>query len=507
MALSMDLWELVAADRDVAATRSRTQKTERLAELLRRLAPADVEPAIGLLLGRPRQGRVGVGWRTLVAAAPPASSDQGPSLTVADVDRALTTLAEAHGSGSASMRQQVLQQLLGRATASERDFLARALTGEMRSGALEGVLADAVARAVGVPLATARRAAMLTGDLARTASLGLADPSSLAAVGLTVGTPVLPMLASPGGEVEGSMNELGLASVEYKLDGARVQIHRRGEEVGVFTRSLADITGRVPEIVDVVRQLPARDVVLDGETLLLTEDGSPRPFQESMSRFGGVQAADRVLRPWFFDLLHLDGQDLLDEPLTRRRELLLPTVGELVVPSVQTADPAVAEEFARRALAAGHEGVVLKALDAPYVAGRRGKEWRKVKPVITLDLVVLAVEWGSGRRQGWLSNIHLGARDPSTGGFVMVGKTFKGMTDEILRWQTEHFPTIETRRTRSAVFVEPLTVVEVAIDGVQRSSRYPGGVALRFARVKTYRPDKSPSAADTIDTLRTFLGN
>ncbi|MCT1459924.1 ATP-dependent DNA ligase [Aestuariimicrobium sp. p3-SID1156] len=503
----MLLGQLVAAEAEVSATRSRTQKAERLAGLLRELAPADVEPAVGLLLGRPRQGRVGVGWRTLMAATPPTSNDRQDPLTIAKVDSALTQLAQAHGTGSTATRQQLLHDLLGRATGPERNFIIRSLTGEMRTGALEGVLVDAIARAAEVPAALARRAAMLTGDPARTASLALTDPSSLTEVGLSVGTPILPMLASPGGEVEDATRELGEASVEYKLDGARIQVHRSGNEVGVFTRSLADITGRVPEIVDVVRQLPARDVVLDGETLLLTEDGSPRPFQESMSRFGGVQAADRVLRPWFFDLLHLDGQDLLDEPLTRRRELLLPTVGELVVPSVQTADPAVAEEFARRALAAGHEGVVLKALDAPYVAGRRGKEWRKVKPVITLDLVVLAVEWGSGRRQGWLSNIHLGARDPSTGGFVMVGKTFKGMTDEILRWQTEHFPTIETRRTRSAVFVEPLTVVEVAIDGVQRSSRYPGGVALRFARVKTYRPDKSPSAADTIDTLRTFLGN
>jgi DNA ligase-1 len=305
----------------------------------------------------------------------------------------------------------------------------------------------------------------------------------------------------------------GPASVEYKLDGARVQVHREGGpggEVRVFTRTLADVTDRVPEVVEVVRGFPGTGLILDGETLSLDEDGRPRPFQETMSRFGASAAREELLRPWFFDVLHADGVDLLDEPLARRRSALHGLAGDYIMPGIETSDPAVAADLADAALGAGHEGVVVKALDAPYAAGRRGKAWLKVKPVHTYDLVVLGVEWGSGRRTGWLSNLHLGARDPAVpvgepGAFVMVGKTFKGLTDELLRWQTEHFPRIETRRTRNTVFVEPVTVVEIAIDGVQRSSRYPGGVALRFARVKRYRPDKRPQDADTIGTLQALL--
>ncbi|MCE1178121.1 MAG: ATP-dependent DNA ligase [Micrococcales bacterium] len=534
----MLLREVVDTAGAVAATRSRRDKTALLADLLRRLGPDDVAAAVGLLLGRPRQGRVGVGWRTLLDARegcapdspppadppPPLDDDKAtgtppplaqlgtnaPPLTVADVDAALELVAGTHGGGSASARREALRALFARADADEADFLVRAIGGEVRTGALAGVLTDAIAAAGEVPAATARRAAMLSGDLATTARLALTAPEQLASVGLSVGTPVLPMLASPGGDTESSVTALGEASVEYKLDGVRIQVHRSGDDVAVYTRSLADITARVPELVEAARALPARELILDGETLLLAEDGSPRPFQETMSRFGGQDAAARVLRPWFFDVLHADGQDLIDEPLRVRRGILSEVVGDLRVPSILTSDPAVAEDFSRQALAAGHEGIVLKGLDSPYAAGRRGKDWQKVKPVLTLDLVVLGVEWGSGRRSGWLSNIHLGARDADgsvgePGGMVMVGKTFKGMTDEILRWQTEHFPTIETRRTRSTVFVEPVTVVEVAIDGVQRSARYPGGVALRFARVKGYRLDKSPTEADTLATLRALL--
>ena len=335
-----------------------------------------------------------------------------------------------------------------------------------------------------------------------------AAPDDLAAIGLAVGRPVQPMLAATATSVADALAVTGEASVEYKLDGARIQVHRDGDDVRVFTRSLADITARVPELVAAVRELPVRAAILDGETLSLDEDGAPRPFQDTMSRFGAEAARDVALRPWFFDLLHLDGRDLIDEPLRVRRAELERVAGDLVIPGVITADAVAAEAVSHEALAAGHEGVVVKSVDGTYAAGRRGKNWIKVKPVLTFDLVVLACEWGSGRRTGLLSNLHLGARDATGefgGEFVMVGKTFKGLTDRLLRWQTERFPEIETRRTAHVVYVEPVTVVEIAIDGVQRSSRYPGGLALRFARVKRYRPDKEPAATDTIQSLRALL--
>jgi DNA ligase-1 len=318
------------------------------------------------------------------------------------------------------------------------------------------------------------------------------------------------MLAATAATPTAALETTGHAAVEYKLDGARIQVHRRGDEVGIFTRSLADVTHRLPEIVEIVRGLPAHDLILDGETLALDEDGGPRPFQETMSRFGADVARDLALRPWFFDVLHVDGRDLIDEPLSVRRDELDRVAGAWRMPGIVTDDPDAAEQLSREALAAGHEGVVVKALDAPYAAGRRGASWVKVKPVLTFDLVVLGAEWGSGRRSGWLSNLHLGARDPAgefgdPGGFVMVGKTFKGLTDELLRWQTEEFPAHETQRSASTVFLRPELVVEIAIDGVQRSTRYPGGVALRFARVKGYRHDKSAAEADTVQDLRALL--
>ncbi|HEY1105428.1 MAG TPA: ATP-dependent DNA ligase, partial [Agromyces sp.] len=330
------------------------------------------------------------------------------------------------------------------------------------------------------------------------------------AVGLVVGRPVLPMLAATAATPTAAIELTGEASVEYKLDGARIQVHRNGDDVRVFTRNLADVTHRLPEVVEVVRGLPVRDVILDGETLSLDEDGAPRPFQETMSRFGAEHARETVLHPWFFDVLHVDGRDLLDEPLATRLAELERIAPAHRIPGEVTADPEVAERVSAEALAAGQEGVVVKAIGSPYAAGRRGSSWVKVKPVHTYDLVVLACEWGSGRRTGWLSNLHLGALDPDgefgePGGYVMVGKTFKGLTDELLRWQTERFQEIEVRRTPHTVWVEPITVVEIAIDGVQRSSRYPGGIALRFARVKGYRDDKRPGDADTIQTLRALL--
>lgn len=508
----MLLNELVTATGEVAATSSRLAKIAVLAALLRGLEPDEIAPAIGLLTANPRQGRLGVGWRSLMGLEVTHADE--PTLTLLDVDASLSRLAAADGAGSVLARRAELDALAAAATAEEWDFLARVMIGELRTGALEGVLLDAIAKGSEREAPVVRRAAMLSGDLGATAWIALTGtPDELAAVGLEVGRGVLPMLAATAGSTAEALETLGVAaSVEFKLDGARIQVHRDGDDVRVFTRSLADITHRVPELVEAVRALPAERVILDGETLSLDEDGGPRPFQDTMSRFGsmGDDAAATVLRPWFFDILHLDGRDLIDEPLSTRLELLDRAVGDARMPGVVTDDPAEAEEFSRQALAAGHEGVMVKALDARYAAGRRGKSWLKVKPVLTYDLVVLAVEWGSGRRTGQLSNLHLGARDPEgafgePGGFVMVGKTFKGLTDATLRWQTEHFPTIETHRSSYAVHVGAETVVEIAIDGVQRSSRYPGGVALRFARVKGYRPDKRPDEADTIESLRALL--
>ncbi|MFJ6652971.1 ATP-dependent DNA ligase [Microbacterium sp. NPDC091313] len=505
----MLLADVVAAIAAVTATRSRLSKTQALADLLGGAAPEEIPAVVGWVTATPRQGRIGVGWRTLAAVE--AAHAVEPSLAVADVDAALSALTAATGAGSAARRSALLADLARRATAEEWDLLTRVLRGELRTGALEGVLLDAVARASGRPAADVRRAAMLIGDLAETARLALTEPpEALAGVGLSVGRPVLPMLAATAASVTAAMAIAGEASVEYKLDGARIQVHRRGEEVRIFTRSLAEVTARLPEIVEVVRALPAETLILDGETLALDEDGAPRAFQDTMARFGAESARDVVLRPWFFDLLHVDGQDLLDEPLRARQRELERVAGEFRIPSLATDDPAAAEEFADRALAAEHEGVMVKSLDAPYSAGRRGDTWLKVKPVHTFDLVVLAVERGSGRRAPYLSNIHLGARDPDgefgpPGGFVMVGKTFKGMTDETLRWQTEHFPTIATGENGWVMNLAPVTVVEIAIDGVQRSPRYPGGIALRFARVKAYRPDKLPADTDTIARLRAML--
>jgi DNA ligase-1 len=500
---------LVTTSDAVASTRSRLAKVDALAALLAQLEPDEIAPAVGFLVGRPRQGRVGVGWRGVSdAMGEPADA---PTLTIADLDGVLDKLAGTSGAGSASDRSRDLRELTARATAGEQDFIARVLLGDMRTGALEGVLTDAIARASDRPGDIVRRAAMLSGDLGETARLALTGSAAeLEAVGLVVGRPVLPMLAASAASASAALATTGEASVEYKLDGARIQVHRAGDSIRVFTRNLADITHRVPEVVEVVRRLPVRDVILDGETLSLDEDGAPRPFQETMSRFGADAARETVLHPWFFDVLHVDGRDLLDEPLAVRLAELERIAGAHRIPGEVTDDPEVAERVSRDALAAGQEGVVVKAIGSPYAAGRRGSSWIKVKPVLTYDLVVLACEWGSGRRKGWLSNLHLGALDPTgefgePGGFVMVGKTFKGLTDATLRWQTEYFPTIETARTPYAVLVEPTTVVEIAIDGVQRSSRYPGGIALRFARVKGYRDDKPAAEADTIQTLRALL--
>jgi DNA ligase-1 len=496
------LADVVAVSGEVAGTSSRSAKVALLAGLLRRLEPGEVAAATGFLAGVPRQGRVGVGYAAVYGLEHGAADE--PSLTVTDLDGAIGAVQAATGSGSAAARAAVLADLLGRATEPEAAFVQRLLTGELRQGALAGLMVDAVAKAAGVPVEAARRAFMLSGDLTRTAAIALAEgEEGLRAVGLELFRPVLPMLASTAATAADAVTGFERASVEWKLDGIRIQIHRRGDEVAVFTRNGNDITHALPGIVAAARELPVRQAVLDGEALWMSEDG-PAAFQDTVSRID-AEAAPEGIVTFLFDLLHLDGEDLLDAPLEERATRLDAVAAQHVIPRVLTSDPAEGERMLAEALAAGHEGVVVKDASSPYVAGRRGKAWRKVKPVRTYDLVVLGAEWGHGRRRGWLSNLHLGARDPAAGGFAMVGKCFKGLTDELLAWQTQALLARETERRGIAVLVRPELVVEIALDGVQSSTRYPGGVALRFARVKRYRPDKGADEADTIDDLRALL--
>ena len=498
----MLLAEVVAVSESVAATRSRTAKIDALAALLRRLDPDEISVAVGFLVGTVRPGRVGIGWATLRAIDVPAATE--PSLSVLDVDQLVADLAGTTGAGSVAARRALLGTLFGRATEAEAGFLNRLLLGELRQGALQGVMTDAIARAADVPLADVRRAAMLGGDLCVTAHLALTGGAgALADVHLEVMQPVQPMLAATAESVADALAATGPASVEWKLDGARIQVHRAGDEVRVFTRNLNDVTDRLPDVVAAGRLLGPRELVLDGEVIGLGDDERPQRFQDTMSRFGRQRLDEHgiPLTALFFDCLRVDGDDLIARSLSERIDVLTSFAGDRRIPGTRTADVAEAERVLEEALANGHEGVMVKALDSVYDAGRRGAAWRKVKPVHTVDLVVLAVEWGSGRRQGWLSNLHLGARGPD-GGFVMVGKTFKGLTDELLAWQTEAFLEREVRREGHTVFVRPELVVEIAVDGAQVSPRYPGGVALRFARVKRYRQDKSAAEADTIDAVR-----
>jgi DNA ligase-1 len=496
------LAELVATASTVRDTAARGGKVAALADLLRRLEPDEVPAAVAFLSGELLQRQIGIGWASL-RDLPPAAAE--PSLTLREVADRFEEIAACSGGGSQTERRRLLRELLGRATADEQALLRALLSEGLRLGAQEGVMADAVARATNVPPAELRRALMLRGDLPAVASVALTEGApGLAALGLRVGRPLLPMLAQSASDVGAALERTGPAAVEWKLDGARIQVHRDGGEVAVFTRTLDDVTARVPEVVELALALPARAFVLDGEAIALRPDGRPHPFQVTGSRFATRDAAVHgavPLTPMLFDVLHLDGEDLLDRPGSERAPVLEALLAQPSrVPRLDEADAEAATVFFDAALQAGHEGVVVKALAAPYEAGRRGAAWVKVKPVHTLDLVVLAVEWGSGRRQGWLSNLHLGARDPN-GGFVMLGKTFKGLTDELLTWQTEQLLARETSRLGHVVFVRPELVVEIAFDGVQTSPRYPGGVALRFARVKRYRPDKTPAEADTIESV------
>jgi ATP-dependent DNA ligase I len=496
------LADVVTASRDVAGTSSRSRKIAILAELLRRLDPNEVPLAVGFLAGVPRQGRVGVGYSTIYGIERTPAVEA--SLTIDDLDRAIAEIQRATGGGSAARRRQLLGELLGRATEQEADLVRRLFSGELRQGALAGLMIDAVAKAAGVSGEIARRALMLSGDLTRAAEIAITEgEEGLGNVGFEIFRPILPMLASTAESVADAVASFDRASVEWKLDGIRIQIHRRGEEVRIFTRNLNDVTHALPGIVDVVLRLPVKQAVLDGEALWMGERG-PAAFQETVSRIDSEAPPEGIVT-FLFDLLHADGDDLLDTPLWGRAARLEAIAPHLKVPGVLTSDPEEGQRVLDEALSAGHEGVVVKDAASLYAAGRRGKAWRKVKPVRTFDLIVLGAEWGHGRRQGWLSNLHLGAREPSTGEFVMVGKCFKGLTDELLQWQTKELLERETGRRGISVLVRPELVVEIALDGVQSSTRYPGGLALRFARVKRYRPDKKAEEADTIDDLRALL--
>jgi DNA ligase-1 len=509
---SMHFADVVATSGDVAATRSRLAKRDALASLLRRAEPDDVDIVVTYLAGEVRQRRTGVGWASLRALPEPASA---PSLTVRDVDETLEQVSALAGPGSAAPRYASVAELFGRATEPEQRFLRGLLSGEIRQGALDAAMLDAIAAASGVPIADVRRAAMLrgaTGPVARAALTGGVE--DVRAFGLTVGQPVRPMLASSAPDVASALAKIGsgsAASLDTKLDGIRIQVHKSGRDVRVFTRSRDDITGRLGDVEDVTRSLRASDLILDGEALTLDAAGRPRPCQDTAARTAtqavdDPASAEAPITPFFFDVLHVDGRDLIDVPLRGRLaylDELVPRAHRTV--RHETADAHEAADFFAATVADGQEGVVVKNLDAPYEAGRRGSAWVKVKPRHTLDLVVLAVEWGSGRRRGRLSNIHLGARSPG-GGFVMLGKTFKGMTDEMLAWQTDRFTELAldpaTVHDSHIVQVRPEQVVEIAFDGLLRSSRYPGGVALRFARVLRYRDDKTAEEADTIDMVR-----
>ncbi len=501
------LAEVVRTSTQVAGDSSRLAKTRLIADCLRQLEPDEVQIAIPYLSGETRQGKLSLGYATLGSCmgAPAAA----PALALRDVDAAFAALKSTRGSGSAARRAAVLESLFGKATAEEQDFLVRLIVGELRQGALEGVMLDAVAAAASLPPADVRRAATFAGGIAPVARAALAGgAAALAQFSIRPMQPVLPMLAQPAEDVQAAMAQLGSAILEWKLDGARVQVHKSGDDVRVYTRNLNEVTVAVPEVVQALRSAKAGSLILDGEAIALRADGRPHPFQVTMRRFGrklDVESlrAELPLSLFFFDCLLAEDQALVDRPARERHDLLRSILPDsIVTPSLITGDVAEAEAFYREALARGHEGVMAKAMDAPYESGRRGAGWLKLKRARTLDLVVLAAEWGNGRRRGWLSNLHLGARDPARGGFVMLGKTFKGLTDQTLQWQTQAFLEREVARDDWTVHVRPELVVEIAFNDLQESPHYPAGLALRFARVKGYRPDKRPEEADTIDTVR-----
>ncbi|HEV8248008.1 MAG TPA: ATP-dependent DNA ligase [Polyangiaceae bacterium] len=503
--------KLVETSERAGETRSRKAKVEALADALRELAPDEVEAGVGFLYGELRQGRIGVGGAKL-ALLRSVEPSQRAELTIAQVDSSFQHIAGSSGRGSSAEREHELARLFARATQKEQHFLVRLLLGELRQGAQEGLMVDAVAKASSLEPDRVRRALMLSGNLREVARRALQEgPAALSDYRIELFRPIGPMLAGTAPDLQQALASFGSAALEDKLDGARVQLHKDGDEVRVFSRQLNDVTGSVPELAALARSLPARRAILDGEVIALRSDGRPQPFQVTMRRFGRSLDVERLrsqmpLSSLFFDLLLLDDDELIDRSNQERRDAL----GSLLAPEhcirrLVTASPDEATAFVAQALDAGHEGVVIKSPNSVYDAGRRGASWLKLKPAHTLDLVVLAVEWGNGRRQGMLSNLHLGARDPSAQSFVMLGKTFKGMTDEMLAWQTERLKAIATRHEGHIVHVKPELVVEIMFDGIQKSSTYPGGMALRFARVKRYRPDKTPLEADTVETVRALF--
>jgi ATP-dependent DNA ligase I len=500
----MLLTELVETSNAVAETSSRLAKIDRLADLLTRTPADELELSIAFLTGAPRQGRIGIAGAAIRSSRDVPPADQA-TLRLQEVDEAFEAIATTSGAGSARDRVQRLCALLARATHAEQDFLGRLLFGELRQGALEGILVEAVGRAAGIPSAVIRRAAMLEGALAPVARTAIINGrSALERFTVHPLRPVQPMLADSCEDVREALTELGEAALEYKLDGARIQVHKLEDEVRVFSRALRDVTMAVPEVVERVRSMESRELILDGEVVAMRPDGSPHPFQVTMRRFGrkldieGLRSTLPVT-PFFFDCLYIDGSALIDDPFSSRVDVLGRVApADIIVPRLVTASPDEAVVFVERALSLGHEGVMAKVLDAPYAAGRRGHGWLKVKQARALDLVVLAVEWGSGRRRGLLSNLHLGARDTERGGFVMLGKTFKGLTDDMLAWQTSKLLELEVARDQHIVYVRPELVVEIAFNEIQVSPQYPGRLALRFARVKSYRTDKLASEADSL---------
>ena len=488
----MLLSRLVQTSTQVAATSGRLSKIELLADLLKQASADEVEIVIAYLSGTTRQARVGVGWATLQAArGHPAET---PTIEVRDVDATLESIGKQAGKGSAGAKTKLLGDLFARATAEEQDFLFRLLTGELRQGALEGIMVEALAKARDLPANEVRRAMMLAGNL------GAVATGDLSSFKIQLFRPIKPMLSKTATDVEEALAELGPASFEYKLDGIRIQVHKKASEVRIYSRTLNDITAELPTVVNISKKVDMTEGILDGEAIVLGADKRPVRFQETMKGLsGGI--------PFFFDILYLDGTSLLDQPYTTRAKILAEHVPESQrPPRLVTADAKQAQDCFDAAIAAGQEGLMAKGLESKYEAGRRGGSWFKIKRANTLDLVVLGVEWGHGRRKGKLSNLHLGARDPTNGGFVMLGKTFKGMTDELLEWQTKRLQELETHRDGIVVHVRPELVVEIAFNGLQDSPHYPGGLALRFARVIRYRDDKKPEDADTIETVRKLHG-
>jgi DNA ligase-1 len=504
----MNLTELVETSARIAQTSRRLEKIDLLAGLLRRLAAEEIPVAVHFLSGSLRQGRIGIGFAAFrqLLGAPCADA---PQLSLREVDDSFGRIAATAGAGSSRTRLGELQELLRRATQQEREFLFRLVLGELRQGSLEGIMAESIARAAALPAAKIRRAQMVSGSLADVATAAVIEgESGLDRFGIRIFSPVQPMLAQTAADTNEALQELGDAALEYKLDGARIQAHKSGREVHIFSRALNEVTTALPEVVESLLQISNREIILDGEAIALRADGRPHPFQTTMRRFGRklnvAEMRDQLpMASFFFDCLYLDGETLIDRPTEERFSLLheaLPAAS--LIPRIVTSSSETAASFALEALRAGHEGLMAKALDAPYEAGSRGKSWLKVKQAHTLDLVILAAEWGHGRRRGWLSNLHLGARDPQSGQYVMLGKTFKGLTDEMLEWQTRRLLELEASRDDWTVYVRPGVVVEVAFNDIQFSPHYPAGLALRFARIKRYRDDKTPEQADTIGTVR-----